>query len=239
MSVRNGGTPDAPGIAATVCSGDGGCMPLATQPQKKVRVTVAVDGSTAFAPNNQLTHTYLRPTRQALWFMPPPRKTPSSPAVCPSVVPLPRLLWPALARRPVVRAVRAAARPGDLIKEPAMPKETDTNLRDFTAPRPPQKSNLGLPFVCVLFALLAFWWVLIVRDPFSRPEPVPVLADLEPAAPAAYPRPIRPPPSGSPPRSHRARDFRAVAYYGHRVAVDRPCRCFNFGARGGGNLCGQ
>ena len=81
-----------------------------------------------------------------------------------------------------------------------MPKETDTNLRDFTAPRPPQKSNLGLPFVCVLVALLAFWWVLIVRDPFSRPEPVSVLADLEPPPLPLTPLPSLPPPAPVPRR---------------------------------------
>ena len=82
-----------------------------------------------------------------------------------------------------------------------MPNETDTNLRDFTAPRPPQKSNLGLPFVCVLVAMLAFCWVLIMRDPFSRPEPRSVLADLEPLPPPPpTPLPIRPPPAPVPRR---------------------------------------
>ena len=53
----NGGSPDAPGKAATVCSGEdsNGCA-FSYSPQRKVRVTVAVDGSTTFAPNNRLTH---------------------------------------------------------------------------------------------------------------------------------------------------------------------------------------
>ena len=53
----NGGSPNAPGIAATTCSGrdSNGCS-FSYSAQKKVRVTVAVDGSTSFVPNNRLTH---------------------------------------------------------------------------------------------------------------------------------------------------------------------------------------
>ena len=72
MSVRNGGSPDAPGKAATVCSGEdsNGCA-FSYSPQKKVRVTVAVDGSTSFAPNNQLTHTVSSAGSRNLGSCPP------------------------------------------------------------------------------------------------------------------------------------------------------------------------
>ena len=53
----NGGSPDAPGKAATVCSGEdsNGCA-FSYSAQQKVTVKVSVDGSTSFSPNHSLTH---------------------------------------------------------------------------------------------------------------------------------------------------------------------------------------
>ena len=68
----NGGSPDAAGLAATVCSGrdSNGCA-FSYSPQKKVRVTVAVDGSTSFTPNNRLTHTVSSAGSRHLGSCPP------------------------------------------------------------------------------------------------------------------------------------------------------------------------
>ncbi len=54
----HGGTPNAPGRAATTCRGqtEAGCS-YSYSAQQKVTVQVAVDGSTSFSPNHTLTHT--------------------------------------------------------------------------------------------------------------------------------------------------------------------------------------
>ena len=58
----HGGTPDVQGINASTCTGQNadGCA-FSYAAQKKVTVTVAVDGSTSFAPNNRLTHVVSAP----------------------------------------------------------------------------------------------------------------------------------------------------------------------------------
>lgn len=52
-----GGTPDGQGINASTCTGQNadGCS-FSYAAQKKVTVTVAVDGASSFVPNNRLTH---------------------------------------------------------------------------------------------------------------------------------------------------------------------------------------
>ena len=67
-----GGTPDATGIAAAVCSGTAGACTFTYSAQKKVRVTVGIDGSTAFAPNNRLLHVAHPPGAMVLVCPPPP-----------------------------------------------------------------------------------------------------------------------------------------------------------------------
>ena len=67
----NGGTPDATGIAATVCSGTAGECTFTYSAQKKVRVTVGIDGSTSFAPNNRLLHVAHPPGPMVLVCPPP------------------------------------------------------------------------------------------------------------------------------------------------------------------------
>ena len=74
-----------------------------------------------------------------------------------------------------------------------MPKEMDTNLRDFTPLRPPQKSNLALPFAAVLLIMLVLWWVFIIRDPPRPSSPRPVLAAVDLMPPPSIPR-LMPPP---------------------------------------------
>ena len=58
----DGGTPNAPGINASTCTGtdSNGCT-FSYSAQKKVTVQVSVDGSTSFAPNQSLTHTVSGP----------------------------------------------------------------------------------------------------------------------------------------------------------------------------------
>ena len=121
----DGGTPDAPGIDASTCSGtNADSCAFSYSAQKKVRVQVAVDGTTAFAPNHTLTHVVRPPGSKSI--------------TCPEIpiigvaVPLPGCVWPALARRPVV--LRPRRRAGRLQLRSPHADETDTD----TASRPPR-----------------------------------------------------------------------------------------------------
>ena len=121
-----------------------------------------------------------------------------------------------------------------------MPKEMDTGSRDLSPLRPYKKHPdlIALAVAALGFMFLLWWAGVFGADQSETEPPAPGPAvylsppiSVEPAPPAA--------PSSSPPCSHRARDFRAVEYHGDRVAMDWPRRCFNYRARGVGNLCGR